>query len=126
MSMLLPADVWQRLRDLGTDITPEMVEPGRCSPRTTRSSATSRRALCVTSVRQAASVVSHWQARHGRLPALAWVEGHNHISEIGSLGIRLAGVAGRARVAPRPLRTRRTCAELSAFTVPLAGPDVVI
>ena len=32
-------------------------------------------------------MVSEWYARRGLLPALAWVEGHNHISEIGSLGI---------------------------------------
>jgi triacylglycerol lipase len=37
--------------------------------------------------RQAARVVSEWHARQGRMPAMAWVEGHNHISEIGSLGI---------------------------------------
>lgn len=35
----------------------------------------------------AARVVSAWQARHGTVPDLVWVEGHNHMSTIGSLGI---------------------------------------
>jgi acetyl esterase/lipase len=37
--------------------------------------------------RQAAGVVSAWFARHGTTPNLAWVPGHNHISEIASLGV---------------------------------------
>jgi triacylglycerol lipase len=37
--------------------------------------------------RQAAGVVQAWLARHGRTPNLVWVSGHNHISEIASLGV---------------------------------------
>jgi acetyl esterase/lipase len=36
---------------------------------------------------QAAGVVAAWQAKHRTGPNLVWVEGHNHISEIASLGI---------------------------------------
>jgi acetyl esterase/lipase len=36
---------------------------------------------------QAAEVVETWRAKHGTVPGLVWVEGHNHISEIASLGI---------------------------------------
>jgi len=36
---------------------------------------------------QAAGVVAAWQAKHGRTPDLVWVEGHNHMSTIASLGI---------------------------------------
>jgi hypothetical protein len=36
---------------------------------------------------QAAGVVETWRARHGTVPGLVWAEGHNHISEIASLGI---------------------------------------
>ncbi len=36
---------------------------------------------------QAAAVVSAWQSRHGTVPDLVWVEGHNHMSTIASLGI---------------------------------------
>lgn len=36
---------------------------------------------------QAAQVVAAWQARHHRVPDLVWVEGHNHMSTIASLGI---------------------------------------
>lgn len=36
---------------------------------------------------QAAAVVSAWLARHGTVPNLAYVPGHNHISEIASLGV---------------------------------------
>jgi hypothetical protein len=32
-------------------------------------------------------VVSAWQHRHGTVPDLVWVEGHNHMSTIASLGI---------------------------------------
>jgi triacylglycerol lipase len=37
--------------------------------------------------RAAAGVVSAWQHRHGTVPDLVWVEGHNHMSTIASLGI---------------------------------------
>lgn len=37
--------------------------------------------------RAAADVVSAWQDRHGTVPDLVWVEGHNHMSTIASLGI---------------------------------------
>jgi acetyl esterase/lipase len=36
---------------------------------------------------QAAGVVSAWLATCGRTPNLAWAQGHNHISEIASLGV---------------------------------------
>jgi len=36
---------------------------------------------------QALGVTSAWYAAHGRMPAMAWVAGHNHISEIASLGV---------------------------------------
>ena len=36
---------------------------------------------------QAAGVVAAWLARHGTVPNLAYVPGHNHISEIASLGV---------------------------------------
>lgn len=36
---------------------------------------------------QAAGVVAAWQARHGMVPDLVWVEGHNHMSTVASLGI---------------------------------------
>jgi hypothetical protein len=32
-------------------------------------------------------VVTAWQARHGTVPDLVWADGHNHISEIASLGV---------------------------------------
>jgi triacylglycerol lipase len=35
----------------------------------------------------AAGVVSAWRERHGTVPDLVWVEGHNHMSTIGSLTI---------------------------------------
>ena len=35
----------------------------------------------------AAGMVSAWQERHGTVPDLVWVEGHNHMSTIASLGI---------------------------------------
>ena len=34
-----------------------------------------------------AEVVAAWLDRHGTVPALAWVDGHNHMSCIGSLGV---------------------------------------
>jgi triacylglycerol lipase len=36
---------------------------------------------------QAAAVVAAWLAQHGTVPNLVRVSGHNHISEIGSLGV---------------------------------------
>ncbi len=36
---------------------------------------------------QAARAVAAWLARHGTVPDLVWVEGHNHMSTIASLGI---------------------------------------
>jgi arylformamidase len=36
---------------------------------------------------EAAGVVSAWQHRHGTVPDLVWVEGHNHMSTIGSLTV---------------------------------------
>lgn len=35
----------------------------------------------------AAEVVAAWQRRHAALPGLAWVDGHNHMSAVGSLGV---------------------------------------
>ena len=37
--------------------------------------------------REAAGVVSAWLARHGTVPDLVWVEGHNHMSTAGSLTV---------------------------------------
>lgn len=37
--------------------------------------------------RAAAGVVSAWLERHGTVPDLVWVEGHNHMSTIGSLTV---------------------------------------
>jgi hypothetical protein len=34
-----------------------------------------------------AEVVAAWLARHGTVPNLVWVDGHNHMSAIGSLGV---------------------------------------
>lgn len=36
---------------------------------------------------QAAGVVAAWLVRHGVTPHVVWAEGHNHISEIASLGV---------------------------------------
>jgi acetyl esterase/lipase len=36
---------------------------------------------------QAAGAVQAWQAKHGTVPDLVWVDGHNHMSAIASLGI---------------------------------------
>jgi triacylglycerol lipase len=36
---------------------------------------------------EAAGVVSAWLAQHGTVPDLVWVEGHNHMSTIGSLTV---------------------------------------
>jgi len=35
----------------------------------------------------AAEVVAAWRARHGTVPNLVWIDGHNHMSAIGSLGV---------------------------------------
>ncbi len=35
----------------------------------------------------AAEVVAAWAARHGTMPDLAWVDGHNHMSAVPSLGV---------------------------------------
>jgi triacylglycerol lipase len=35
----------------------------------------------------AAEVVSAWLARRGTMPDLVWVDGHNHMSAVGSLGV---------------------------------------
>ncbi len=35
----------------------------------------------------AAEAVAAWAARHGAVPDLVWVDGHNHMSAIGSLGV---------------------------------------
>jgi triacylglycerol lipase len=37
--------------------------------------------------REAAAVVAAWQDKHGTVPDLVWVEGHNHMSAIASLTI---------------------------------------
>jgi acetyl esterase/lipase len=35
----------------------------------------------------AAEVVAAWRARHGTVPNLVWIDGHNHMSAIASLGV---------------------------------------
>src|SRR3984957_25654 len=35
----------------------------------------------------AAEVVAAWLARHGTVPDLVWIDGHNHMSAVGSLGV---------------------------------------
>jgi acetyl esterase/lipase len=35
----------------------------------------------------AAEVVAAWTARHGTVPDLVWMDGHNHLSAVGSLGV---------------------------------------
>jgi dienelactone hydrolase len=35
----------------------------------------------------AADAVAAWQARHGQVPELVWMDGHNHMSAIPSLGV---------------------------------------
>ncbi|MGH3278319.1 MAG: alpha/beta hydrolase [Trebonia sp.] len=35
----------------------------------------------------AAEVVTAWQERHGTVPDLVWVDGHNHMSAVASLGV---------------------------------------
>jgi alpha/beta hydrolase fold len=36
---------------------------------------------------QVAGLTAAWFARHGSVPQLVWSEGHNHISQIGSIGV---------------------------------------
>jgi acetyl esterase/lipase len=36
---------------------------------------------------QVAALTAAWFARHGSVPQLVWSEGHNHISQIGSIGV---------------------------------------
>jgi hypothetical protein len=40
-----------------------------------------------TSHAQVAGLTSAWYARHGTVPQVVWSEGHNHISQIGSIGV---------------------------------------
>ena len=35
----------------------------------------------------AAEAVAAWVARHGTMPDLVWMDGHNHMSAVGSLGV---------------------------------------
>ena len=34
-----------------------------------------------------AGLIAAWFARHGTVPPVVWSEGHNHISQIGSIGV---------------------------------------
>jgi hypothetical protein len=36
---------------------------------------------------QVAGLTAAWFARHGSVPQVVWSEGHNHISQIGSIGV---------------------------------------
>jgi acetyl esterase/lipase len=57
----------------------------------------------------AARVVSAWLGRHGTLPDLVWVEGHNHMSTIGSLTIDESALGtALARFIDRHTTTERT------------------
>jgi triacylglycerol lipase len=59
--------------------------------------------------REAAGVVSGWLARHGTVPDLVWVEGHNHMSTIGSLTVDEAALGtALARFVDRHTRTKGT------------------
>jgi triacylglycerol lipase len=40
-----------------------------------------------TSHAQVAGLTAAWYARHGTVPQVVWSEGHNHISQIGSIGV---------------------------------------
>jgi triacylglycerol lipase len=59
--------------------------------------------------REAARVVSAWLGQHGTVPDLVWVEGHNHMSTIGSLTVD-EGALGTAlaRFVDRHTRTKGT------------------
>jgi alpha/beta hydrolase fold len=58
---------------------------------------------------EAAGVVSAWLARHGTVPDLVWVEGHNHMSTAGSLTVDEAALGTPlARFVDRHTRTKGT------------------
>jgi alpha/beta hydrolase fold len=58
---------------------------------------------------EAAGVVSAWLARHGTVPDLVWVEGHNHMSTAGSLTVDEAALGtALARFVDRHTRTKET------------------
>jgi len=58
---------------------------------------------------EAAGVVSAWLARHGTVPDLVWVEGHNHMSTIGSLTVDEAALGtALARFVDRHTKTKGT------------------
>jgi predicted esterase len=58
---------------------------------------------------EAAGLVSAWLARHGTVPDLVWVEGHNHMSTIGSLTVDEAALGtALARFVDRHTRTKET------------------
>ena len=58
---------------------------------------------------EAAGVVSAWLARHGTVPDLVRVEGHNHMSTIGSLTVDEAALGtALARFVDRHTRTKET------------------
>jgi arylformamidase len=58
---------------------------------------------------EAAGVVSAWLARHGTVPDLVWVEGHNHMSTAGSLTVDEAALGtALARFVDRHTRTKGT------------------
>ena len=56
---------------------------------------------------EAAGVVSAWLARHGTVPDLVWVAGHNHMSTAGSLTVDEAALGtALARFVDRHTRTK--------------------
>jgi arylformamidase len=58
---------------------------------------------------EAAGVVSAWLSQHGTVPDLVWVEGHNHMSTIGSLTVDEAALGtALARFVDRHTRPRGT------------------
>jgi hypothetical protein len=58
---------------------------------------------------EAAGVVSAWLARHGTVPDLVWVAGHNHMSTAGSLTVDEAALGtALARFTDRHTRTKGT------------------
>jgi acetyl esterase/lipase len=59
--------------------------------------------------REAAGVVSAWLGRHGTVPDLVWVEGHNHMSTIASLTVDEPALGtALARFIDRHTRTKET------------------
>jgi triacylglycerol lipase len=59
--------------------------------------------------REAAGVVSAWVGRHGTVPDLVWVEGHNHMSTIASLTVDEPALGtALARFIDRHTRTKGT------------------